>query len=55
MFDGQSISFSKMDCVQRDNEVPLPSSVLLRAMRLRNGLSEDVCDGDHARLSESIR
>ena len=55
VFSGASISFGKMDCVQSNSDVPLPSSVLLKAMRIRNNLTEGVCDKDHAELSENIR
>ena len=44
-----------MEGVITESETPLPSSVLLSAMRLRSGMADDICDTDHARLSENIR
>ena len=44
-----------MEGVITESETPLPSSVLLKAMRLRSGMADDICDTDHARLSENIR
>ena len=41
--------------MQSDADIPLHSSVLLKAMRRRNGYDEDLCDNQHAKLSEDIR
>lgn len=55
VFSGASISFGNTDCMQSDTDTPLPSSVLLQAMRRRNGNVVDECTEVHAKLSTDIR